>query len=148
MSTVILTKGQNWAEVELTKGHIAKIDLENVDQVEGRCWRYDGGYAKAGRSTWMHREILGLALDDPRRVDHRNHDTLDNRRSNLRIATPTQNAANRRKPEGSTSAYKGVGWSSKQGKWAARIKIDGRLMHLGYFTSESVAARAYMLTIT
>lgn len=91
----------------------------------------------------MHRVILGLADDDPRRVDHGNRDKLDNRRANLRIATPEQNGANRTKFRSGefSSAYKGV--CRYRGRWQAVIRVDGRLRRLGFFDDEGEAARAY-----
>jgi hypothetical protein len=91
----------------------------------------------------MHRLIMGLADDDPRQVDHANGDRSDNRRSNLRIATQSQNLGNSRKRAGTTSRYKGVSWHKQNKKWVAYIGVDGSLHHLGCFTSEEAAARAY-----
>jgi hypothetical protein len=47
------------------------------------------------------------------------------------------------KPKEYSSGYKGVSWKKKISKWVANIKIDGKLKHLGYFTSEEEAAEAY-----
>lgn len=55
--------------------------------------QWDGSYA----IIQMHRQIMGLTLGDPRQVDHRNGDSLDNRRSNLRVVSASQNAQNRPK---------------------------------------------------
>jgi hypothetical protein len=86
----------------------------------------------------MHRVILGLADGDPTQVDHRNHDGLDNRRSNLRTATPPQNNGNQLKRKGTTSKYKGVS-RYKGRRWRAAIQRR----HLGIFGSEEAAATAY-----
>ena len=90
----------------------------------------------------MHREILkappGLL------VDHRNTNSLDNRRSNLRLATPSQNSCNSRRDKSNTySRYRGVSFSKRKGKWFATIRVNGRKIWLGYFDNELDAARAY-----
>jgi hypothetical protein len=86
----------------------------------------------------MHRQILGCDKD----VDHINHQTLDNRRLNLRPATKSQNAANQAKRKGS-SKYKGVSWYKNYRKWVAQIGAQNQRIRLGYFVSEEDAGRAY-----
>jgi hypothetical protein len=90
----------------------------------------------------MHKEILkappGLL------VDHRNTDSLDNRRSNLRLATHSQNSCNSRRDKSNTySRYRGVSFSKRKGKWFAAIRVNGRKLWLGYFDNEEDAACAY-----
>lgn len=63
----------------------------------------------------------------------------------MRLCTPSQNAANRRKRSGTSSAFKGVCWSSQRKKWRARIRINGSQKRLGFFDSERAAAEAYDL---
>jgi hypothetical protein len=74
-------------------------------------------------------------------IDHINGNTLDNRLCNLRMCTPQQNSANR-KPFGK-SKYLGVCVSTNRAKWQAQININGKYKHLGRFTIEEDAARAY-----
>jgi hypothetical protein len=93
----------------------------------------------------MHREIMGLSAGDPRKVDHINHDRLDNRRSNLRIVSKSQDVQNTPKRKGCSSRFKGVCCDQRRGKWVASIQIDGRSRHLGRFEIEEDAARAYNL---
>jgi len=88
----------------------------------------------------MHREIMHASPGYM--VDHINHDTLDNRRENLRLCTNTENACNRRKTRG-TSQYKGVYRSCIYSCWEASIQVNGRSIYLGRFTDERDAARAY-----
>lgn len=90
----------------------------------------------------LHRQIMGEP--DGAIVDHRNGDTLDNRRCNLRIATTFENAHNSRKKRGScTSRYKGVWWSAKQMCWNAMIMNRGNSSWLGSFQDEVAAGQAY-----
>ncbi len=89
----------------------------------------------------MHRQIMGAKKGDV--VDHINHDTLDNRRDNLRICTTAQNAYNQ-KPTGVTSKHKGVCRGTNPNKpWQVRIRANGKRLFLGAFASEEEAAEAY-----
>lgn len=77
----------------------------------------------------------------PRRlIDHRDGDTGRDAVANLREATPSQNQQNNRRRAG-VSGVKGV--SPKSGKYVARITLDGKTSHLGYFDTKEMAAAAY-----
>ena len=76
-------------------------------------------------------------------IDHINNDPADNRIENLREATHFQNMRNRSSVKESTSKYLGVYWDKQHDKWKAQIRVDGTKYHLGYFTVEKDAARAY-----
>jgi hypothetical protein len=88
----------------------------------------------------MHRLIMGLE-DRKLVVDHIDGDTLNNRRSNLRIATRQQNGWNRRGVE--RHNLRGA-YLNKSGRWEAHIKADGRLLYLGSFDTEQEAHAAYL----
>jgi hypothetical protein len=90
----------------------------------------------------MHREVLGVP---PHLfVDHINHNGLDNRKANLRPATKSQNCQNKRLGRKNTSSkYRGVHWHRRFGKWQASIRVNRKSIHLGYFTDELEAAKAY-----
>lgn len=91
----------------------------------------------------MHRFIMGL--ETPGFVDHINHDKLDNRRENLRIANHSTNQANSIM-RGGTSQYKGVMRLKRVrtgNTWRARIKVAGVNIYLGYYKTEREAALAY-----
>lgn len=79
-------------------------------------------------------------------VDHRDGDRLNNRPSNLREATYSQNAANAASRPKSRSQYRGVSWSTSLQRWASRCKLNGREHFIGYFDTEVEAARAYDMT--
>lgn len=95
-----------------------------------------------GKKQWLHRLILGLT-DRDTLGDHENHDTLDNRRDNLREATRQNNCRNSSSAKNSTSKYLGVCWYKAGQRWRASITIDRKHIHLGYFDNEEDAARAY-----
>jgi hypothetical protein len=90
----------------------------------------------------MHRQIVNPP--DDLLVDHHNHNGLDNRRFNLRLATDSTNQQNARKRiTKTTSRFKGVDFVKATGKWRARIAVNGRRLFLGSFDSELEAALAY-----
>jgi hypothetical protein len=76
-------------------------------------------------------------------VDHRNLNGLDNRRSNLRLATHGENNQNKRKRKGASSRYIGVSFEKRIKKWSARIMYKGKAIWLGNFKNEIDAALAY-----
>jgi hypothetical protein len=152
-------------EVALTKGKTAIIDEIDAD-ITNRRWsatvrRGNRVYAilgvRCGVKTdiyYMHRIILerkiGRPLERGEWTDHINRNTLDNRRANLRLVTPAQNAMNSVK--GSpilgtvpASSYKGVYYSrcgKKIKRWVAQIKIEGKWKWLGIFKTDIEAAKA------
>jgi HNH endonuclease/AP2 domain len=142
-------------EIALNDGHIALVDDEDFELVAKRKWRYQGtaerGFyvvctrwgAGHGPNVLMHRVILGLLDRRYPLVDHENGNTLDNRRSNLRIATHGQNQANRRRNKNNRSGFRGVCWNKQARKWQAGVRHLGRSQYLGLFESAEEAARAY-----
>jgi hypothetical protein len=82
-------------------------------------------------------------IPDGMTVDHANRDTLDNRLSNLRLATDSQQRQNRRVFKNNISGYRGVTWHKQRGKWQAKITVNRKQIHLGHFTDKDDAARAY-----
>lgn len=89
---------------------------------------------------YLRRVIMALPNSD---IDHIDGNSLNNQRSNLRLATKAENARNRKPNCKSSSKYRGVSWDKDSGKWRVRIRIDGKLLHLGFFICEICAARAY-----
>jgi hypothetical protein len=93
----------------------------------------------------MHRQILQPSAG--MRTDHRNGDTLDNRRSNLREATNEQNAQNRKTPKTNRSGAKGVsldGFKNGAPRYAASISANGKKHWLGRFDTIEEAQAAYL----
>lgn len=85
--------------------------------------------------------ILARQLVPGETVDHINGNALDNRRSNLRVATPIQQQYNRKVSSLSKTGFKGV--SFEYGKYRARIRKDGEHISIGMFDTPEDAARAY-----
>ena len=90
----------------------------------------------------LHREIMNAPPGTL--VDHRNNNGLDDRIDNLRFATHSQNAINRRRDKSkTTSRFVGVSFKKKAKRWIARINYQGKTLSLGRFDNELDAARAY-----
>lgn len=99
-----------------------------------------------GRRTtvWMHRAIMGFELGDKPTIDHkRAGDTLDNRRSNLRIATSAEQTRNQRTPSDNTSGVKGVCWDGRTKRWRATITVNYKTISLGNRKNIEDAAALY-----
>lgn len=77
-------------------------------------------------------------------IDHINGDRRDNRFCNLREATPAENAQNKSLYSNNTSGYPGVHWDSRAQLWRAQIRVQGRRIHLGRFSTPDEAYRAYL----
>lgn len=76
-------------------------------------------------------------------IDHRNTDRGDNSWTNLRKASPSQNAANAKPRTDGSSGVKGVSWERRRNKWVARIRVNLRRIHLGQFERIEDAQAAY-----
>ncbi len=100
--------------------------------------------------VYMHRQLMKSKLNAvcctlhaKLVVDHINRKGLDNRRANLRLATHAQNNMNRCPRRGTSSKYKGIAFDRRVGKYKTDIQVNKKRIHLGYFNSETRAAKAY-----
>lgn len=161
----ILTQGLNWSihygghtylilpDPADKKGIVlCVIDKEDWETVSNYRWSCTDSrnhpsepprlYAVAtikGKHVRMHRMLLGVSRSSL--VDHENSDSLDNRRSNLRVATTSQNLANSGKRRGGKNPYKGVEFH--YGKWRAVLGVNSKKQFVGRFDTPEEAARAY-----
>lgn len=130
----------------------ALVDDEDFERINKYHWhaprQRSGVYAvrditKNGKRKrlHMHREIIGYK--EGMVVDHINHNCLDNRKSNLRLCTNTQNSMNMFSHKGSRSQYKGVYFHKSSGHWQSSIRVCKKLIHLGTYKEERDAAKAY-----
>lgn len=126
------------------------IDRADYELVACRPWyrlrNANNAYALTGsRHTGTRAALHRFLLDAPEglEVDHIDGDGLNNSRSNLRLATRTQNSANRGKNRNNRSGFKGVTFYKRTGKWMAQIGVDGKNVHLGYYGTPEEAAEAY-----
>lgn len=138
-------------KIPLTQGQVALVDDADFERFGKMNWcvnpRKSGGFYATRRvnrkTSYMHREIMGVT-DRLMVVDHKNHDTLDNRRKNLRVCTNSQNAMNKSGAKSnSKSGIRGVCWSEKYKKWLPQISINGKQTNLGCFDRKEDAIAAY-----
>lgn len=130
--------------IPLSKGLFAVVDPEDFEELSQYKWCASGRgrhvYAvrhEKGRTIYMHRQIMKAPRN--RQVDHKDTDSLNNHRDNLRLATWRQNRANICSRRG-TSQFVGV---ARQGnKWVAYISWRGKQYRLGLFDDEVEAAKA------
>ena len=115
-----------------------------VGQVAGS--KNCGGYIRIGidgRRLLAHRIIFLLTHGfEPPEVDHINGHRADNRPSNLRAATSSENNRNACIRSDNNSGIKGVSWGAQWGKWRARVRANGKQHHLGLFADLNAAAAA------
>ena len=120
-----------------SSGEMFEIDIVDLNMVKDFCWRIHArGYvvanAKSGTNKIisLHRHILDA--DDGVIIDHKDRNKLNNKRSNLRIATKSQNNSNINMRSDNTSGFTGVK-RAKSGKWVAQITHNKVRLHLGTF---------------
>lgn len=127
-------------------GEVFCFDLEDYEKIKNLCWFNDGkGYLRARRKlnnekVYMHRIVTNCP--DDMVIDHINHNTFDNRKSNLRIVTISQNAMNKRIASNNTSGVKGV-IILDNGKAKSIITKERNVIHLGVYDNfdDAVYAR-------
>lgn len=122
---------------------IAIIDLDDLDKVAKYQWNIGThGYAYSGagkNQITLHRLILD---SNKQTIDHLNRNKLDNRKSNLRECSQSQNAMNKGKLSTNTAGYKGV-CKTKTGRWQAQLNYEGKSYYLGLYDTAEDAATAY-----
>jgi len=98
-----------------------------------------------GRRKHTSIQLQRAVLNPPRYrfVDHIDGNTLNNVRSNLRLASPLESSRNRGLQSNNTSGFKGAYLNRASGRWQARISVEGKLISLGSYASKEEAARAY-----
>ncbi|WP_425616695.1 hypothetical protein NA78x_000349 [Anatilimnocola sp. NA78] len=106
-------------------------------------WRLHAGYVVMADHKYrpLAGTVLQLSGEFVPGYHYQTDDRLDNRLSNLRVATRSQMSFTRRPNRNSSTGFKGV--SPFRNKWQAGIKVDGRRIFLGLFTSPIEAAKAY-----
>lgn len=151
------TSEQKTIQIPLTQGYIALVDEADAD-LAGLKWRVlkwkDLIYArktyyvdKKQKTLHMHRvileRVLGRSLKKGEYVDHKDHNTLNNCRSNLRLASNSENQMNKRLQGNNTSGHKGVCWLKREGKWVVYITINRKGKYVGLYEKLEDAAKAY-----
>lgn len=93
------------------------------------------------KGNYLHRILMGNPIGFE--IDHENHNGLDNRKSNLRIATKAQNVRNRKISKVNTSSFKGVKWVKDKNAWQVSLEFNGKRFTGGYFDCKVDAAHKY-----
>lgn len=136
--------------LHMTRAGVALVDAGKLPDVAAFNWVTSKGYAvrslysrvngeKVQDHARMHRSVIDCP--DDCYVDHANHDRSDNRTRNLRVARPSESAANRR--AWGRVKYKGVDFYACTGKYRARIQFAGKMRCIGYYQTAYEAAQAY-----
>lgn len=143
-------------EIKLTQGRVALVDDDDYEYLSQWKWFLSSSNSRAyavrksriqevelepHSHVFMHKILLKCPNNAV--VDHKDGNKLNNQKHNLRICTHKQNARNSTKPISNKSGYKGVFYYESRNKYHSRIKVNGRSIHLGYFTDATLAARAY-----
>ena len=138
--------------IPLTQERFAQVDDEDFYKINQYKWYAEIGtrISYAARSAWnpetkkyrhlsMHAAILGIEYSGLI-VDHKDHDGLNNTRSNLRISSHSENLRNLRSHKDSSSGFVGVSLCPVTGKWVAQIQINKKKSYIGRFNTEIEAA--------
>lgn len=131
------------------------IDLEDLERVINFPYTWYSRYLKNNKSYYVFATVyLGGKNGQPRNkivslhqfimnttkyVDHIEHNTLDNRKSKLRIISNKNNLTNRKgKNINNTSGYRNVSWNKEMQKWTVQIQINKKCVVLGTFPKEQL----------
>lgn len=137
--------------IELTQGKHALVDDCDYIELSKHKWRakkfvgckktgsiyFYAIRVKDGKQLFMHRQILNAPIGMV--VDHQNKDTLDNRRSNIRVCDYSTNLMNRDIGASNKTGCMGVSFYKGRGKYVAEIKVNGKKISLGSFVNLSDA---------
>jgi hypothetical protein len=128
-------------QIPLTQGKYALIDADDLPVVSAYRWHlsvtksglmYAAASQGRAKKIYMHR----LLMNAPHgvMVDHRNGDSLDNTRANMRLCTNAENQRNARRRKGQNTMPTGVRWESRKGRWIVIVRVDS------YETEEEAVA--------
>ena len=137
-------KVSNFGRVKSLKFSSENILISNIDNY---------GYLNVtlcinkSQKTWMVHKLVAIAFLNHKQckmktvVDHRDNDRTNNNAKNLQLISQRENVS--KDKTGGSSKYIGVTWEKKYEKWRARIRINGKNTHLGYFADGQEASQAY-----
>lgn len=140
--------------IPLTQGQTALVDEEDYEYLSQWKWHYNkDGYAKRSvkvsgkvKTVHMHKLVLArkMGQEITSKGDHRNRNTLDNTRQNLRPANDHQSSCNAVKNKVKhASKYRGVFQKKGERTFYSTIHAQGKQLYLGSYQSDLEAARAY-----
>jgi len=144
----LLTFGQPYRRIPLTQRQYALVDPDDYYRLI--CYKWSASkwhntfYAvrsQGKKQIKMHRQIMN---PPPYMVvDHFDHNGINNTKTNLRVCTPLENAANQKPRTDGSSIYKGVCWNKRDRVWDVRLRHNGRNLYIGSFHDQLTAAKAY-----
>lgn len=135
----------NVVHVKLNSNFEMLCDEDDWEKLKHYCWsvKDTSGYARArveGKARHFH--TLVMPKSSPKLyVDHINGDVRDNRKKNLRYATPTQSVMNTGIRSDNTSGVKGVSYNKRVKKYEVYIHKDGKKIWLGFYNKLDEAQR-------
>lgn len=138
--------------IPLTQGKVALVDDADYEWLmqwtwyawfSGHRWYARRSNGHAGAKSYMHRVILNAQVGS--KVDHRDHNGLNNQRWNLRAGNQSLNMANQLLSSRNTSGFKGVYWDASRNKWVAQLAPKSGHVFIGRFLTAAEAASAYDL---
>jgi hypothetical protein len=158
-SKVLLRK--RWEPIEIDKhtygiplsmDQVALIDKEDFDKIKDYGWY--AHFDKVGKTFYaitrthgtniiMHRLILNAP--DSLVIDHADHNGLNNRKSNIRVCSQSQNCMNKKVQSNNTSGYRGVSFHKTKNKYQATIMVNRKQVYLGTFNTALEASEAYQI---
>jgi hypothetical protein len=134
--------------IKLTQNKYSAVDEDDFIKLNRYKWHYnvkrkgDQGYAQRkskNKIIYMHDFIVNCPPN--KIVDHKDGDSLNNKKENLRICTQTNNMMNKSIMSNNKSGYKGVHFHKQTGKWRAQIKVKGKIKSLGLFDNPEDASK-------
>lgn len=137
-------------EIHLTRGHVAIIDADDAHlafynwsaNVTPQGKVYAQRSLEPGVAIGLHREILGLPPGRDPEVDHKDGESLNCRRQNLRVVSVSGNRQNKSALRNNTSGFMGVTFNKRYGTWSATIGVSGKRKYLGSFATAGQANAA------
>ena len=130
------------------KGEEFYFDIEDYDKIKNYCWHINtDGYVvttinQTHSKIKMHRLVMDVINNHNVNVDHIYHNKNDNRKSQLRLVTNSQNQYNTILSKDNTSGYKGVYWHKKHNQWEALISYNKKQIYLGLYDNIEDAIKA------
>ena len=141
-------------EIQLTQGKVALVDDEDFEYLSQWKWyanKSSGNYyaitTKLVNGVFFNYKLLmhRVIMNEPYKlsVDHINHNTLDNRKCNLRVCTHAENMYNNKLSKNNTTGFKGVRFNKNSNKYLAYIGYQNKDIFLGSYKTIIEAAEAY-----
>lgn len=138
-------------EFECRCGAMVQVPDSLLDCEIKRAWKCDGKgggvvWTSEDRGTYFSIKLSHLIMGEPPpglEWDHKDRNSHNNLKENLRLATRSQNAANRNLQSNNSSGYRGVNFHKLRKRWQASIKVEGTWIYLGMFDTKEAAAREY-----